>query len=121
MTTGEGAQQFPWDRWLETCAASGHSFADTGIRMSPMMREVGAGLPPITEHLEQVLQCTVCDKTGFERTVTCEVCDFYPAEVPEGLILGLPGGAERHDVPLCPSCHVAFIDGAGGITVEWDT
>lgn len=121
MTSGEGAQQFPWDRWLETCAVSGHSFVDTGIRMSPMMREVRAGLPSITEHLEQVLQCTACDETGFERTLTCEVCDFYPAEVTEGLVLRLPGGEERRDVPLCPSCHVAFIDGAGGIAIEWDT
>lgn len=110
-----------WKRWLDTCAATGHSFEDTGIRMSPVMREVGAGLPPITEHLEAVYSCTSCGKTAFERTVTCEVCDFYPAEASTGLVLMLPGGGERRDVPLCPSCHVAFVDGAGGVAVEWES
>ncbi len=96
------------------CGPGGHTFSPTGVRMTPVAMAVP--LDPST--MEAVLVCSRCEKSGWERTLACDICEEFAdgVEVVATRVLVNQDGRRVLGVPLCPRCHVDLIAGA---SIDW--
>lgn len=102
------------------CGPGAHSYEDTGIQMMPTAEAVQSGRPLNTDSMEAMTQCGRCEKSGWERTLTCEICDWYPATAAPDRVLVLADGTRLRGIPLCDTCHVGVLDGEAGMSIDWE-
>jgi hypothetical protein len=109
--------------WLERydCGPGRHDFQLTGVEMMPMAQVVQDDGRIDTSSSEELTACTRCQKPGWSRTLTCEICEHYPAEIMSGRLLVLGDGTVLNDVPLCSMCHLAVLDEHAGLSITWAT
>lgn len=108
--------------WLQKyhCGPGEHRYQDTGIQMVPTAQAVQPGRELDTSGMEAMTECGRCGKSGWERTLTCEICDWHPATAPPGRVLILADGSRKRGLPLCDSCHVGAINGEAGLSIDWE-
>lgn len=109
------------EHWIAKyfCGPGQHVYRSTGISMMPTAEAVQPG-QRIGVSMEEILKCERCGKSGWERTVTCEICDWYPVNASPNRVLVLADGTRLSGVALCDACHVAAINGEAGLSVDWE-
>lgn len=109
------------DQWLTkyACGPGRHVYRDTGLSGMPEAMTVQPGQPLATYGMESMTKCERCEKTGWNRTQTCEICDWYPAATTPNRVLVLADGTRLPGLPLCDSCHIGAIEHEAGLSIEW--